>query len=551
MSVQTTAPQRKVTVIPADPKFEKKDIRKQHLRVAPYCRVSTDTEEQLSSYEAQIEYYTEKIAANPEWTMVRLYADEGKTGTSTKKRKEFLKMISDCENGKIDLVITKSVSRFGRNTLDGLQNVRKLKRIGIGVYFEKENVNTLYMDNEMILTFFFSQAQAESESLSGNVKWGHRKNFRDGKVYYQYESFLGYRKGPDGSPEIDEEQAEIVHRIFSRYLMGDSVSKICHDLEADGIKTVRGKDKWSASVVQGMLQNEKYVGDALLQKTYIADLFTHQSRKNMGELPKYYVHDCHPAIIDRATFQKVQEELARRSSKKKTSSKAKTELGKYSGKYALSELLICGECGSPYRRTTYMPKGEKIFVWRCLNRLERGRRVCKHSPTFTEGSIHNAIVSAMNEMFRQQEAKDVLRESIVSALASQEDTLSLPALESRLRAAQEEMSDLLENAFRAGSKRSDFDEKIGSLNRTMAELLVKKAALQGIEQESAEFDLRMVEIDAALAREGGAITEYEDVRVRQLVSNIKVIDKERLLVRFRDGTEIEQRIDTKKGVCEA
>ena len=482
---------------------------------------------------------------------MRLYADEGKTGTSTKKRKEFLKMISDCESGKIDLVITKSVSRFGRNTLDGLQNVRKLKRIGIGVYFEKENVNTLYMDNEMILTFFFSQAQAESESLSGNVKWGHRKNFRDGKVYYQYESFLGYRKGPDGSPEIDEEQAEIVHRIFSRYLMGDSVSKICHDLEGDGIKTVRGKDKWSASVVQGMLQNEKYVGDALLQKTYIADLFTHQSRKNMGELPKYYVHDGHPAIIDRATFQKVQGQLARRSSKKKTSSKAKTELGKYSGKYALSELLICGECGSPYRRTTYMPKGEKIFVWRCLNRLERGRRVCKHSPTFTEGSIHDSIISAMNEMFRQQEAKDVLRESIVSALAGQEDTLSLPALESRLRAAQEEMSDLLQNAFREGSKRSDFDERIGSLNRMMAELLEKKTELQGIEQESAEFDRRMAEIDAALAREGGAITEYEDVRVRQLVSNIKVIDKERLLVRFRDGTEIEQRIEMKKGVCEA
>ena len=219
--------------------------------------------------------------------------------------------------------------------------------------------------------------------------------------------------------------------------------------------------------------------------------------------------------------------------------------------YALSELLICGECGSPYRRTTYMPKGEKIFVWRCLNRLERGRRVCKHSPTFTEGSIHDAIVSAMNEMFRQQEAKDVLRESIVSALAGQEDTLSLPALESQLRAAQEEMSDLLQNAFRAGSKRSDFDERIGSLNRTMSELLEKKAAQQGIEQENAEFDRRMAEIDAALAREGGTITEYEDVRIRQLVSNIKVIDKERLLVRFRDGTEIEQRIEMKKGVCEA
>lgn len=165
------APQkRRITVIPADPQLTEKDIRKKHLRVAPYCRVSTDNEEQLNSYNAQIAYYTEKIAATPEWTMVRLYADEGITGTSMKKRKEFLKMLRDCDKGKIDLVITKSVSRFGRNTLDGLDTVRKLKRKGIGVYFEKENVNTLYMDNEMILTFMMSQAQAESESLSGNVK---------------------------------------------------------------------------------------------------------------------------------------------------------------------------------------------------------------------------------------------------------------------------------------------------------------------------------------------------------------------------------------------
>ena len=278
---------KNVTFMPPDPKFEQKDIRKQHLRVAPYCRVSTDKEEQLSSYEAQIEYYTARIADNPEWTMVRLYADEGKSGTSTKKRKEFNQLIADCEKGKIDLVITKSVSRFGRNTLDGIQYVRKLKRLGIGVYFEKENVNTLYMDNEMILTFFFSQAQSESESLSKIVSWGHRRNFEKGKVYYQYKNFMGYRRGPDGTPEIDEEQAEIVRRIFARYLMGDSVGTICKDLEADGIKTVRGNDKWSISVIQGMLQNEKYIGDALLQKTYVADLFTHQSKKNMGELPKY------------------------------------------------------------------------------------------------------------------------------------------------------------------------------------------------------------------------------------------------------------------------
>ena len=308
------APQRRITVIPANPQLMERDIRKKHLRVAPYCRVSTDSEEQLNSYNAQIAYYTEKIAATPEWTMVRLYADEGISGMSIKGRKEFLRMLRDCDRGKIDLIITKSVSRFGRNTLDGLDTVRKLKRKGIGVYFEKENVNTLYMDNEMILTFMMSQAQAESESLATSVQWGHRKNFRDGKVYYHYASFLGYRKGPDGLPEIDPDEAAIVRRIFSRYLLGQSVRQICRDLMADGVKTAQGSDSWYDSVVRKMLQNEKYIGDALLQKTYTADLFNHERRKNMGELPQYYVHECHPAIIDRDTFQRVQEELARRSS---------------------------------------------------------------------------------------------------------------------------------------------------------------------------------------------------------------------------------------------
>ena len=538
--------QKKVTIIPANPKLEKKDIRSQHLRVAPYCRVSTDKDEQLTSYEAQIEYYTAKIAANPEWTMVRLYADEGITGTSTKKRKQFNKLVTDCEAGKIDLVITKSVSRFGRNTLDGLQYTRKLKRLGIGVYFEKENVNTLHMDNEMILTFFFSQAQAESESLSGNVKWGHRKNFRDGKVYYQYKNFMGYRRGPDGAPEIDEEQAKIVRRIFARYLLGDSVGTIRKGLEADGIKTVRGNDKWSDSVIQGMLQNEKYIGDALLQKTYIADLFSHQSKKNMGELPKYYVHDCHPAIIDRETFRKVQEEMARRSSKKRTSSKAKTQLGKYSGKYALSELLICGECGSPYRRTTYMPHGERVYVWRCLNRMENGKRICKHSPTFAERDLHGVVMSAMNELFSQQVARNIVRDCVTSALAGAQPELSLPALENQLRLVEERQKELLGLAYQDANN-SFYDDELQKILEVKAQLLEMRAEVERTQPATPELDHRIERIESELALDSGAITEYDDTMARQLISNIKVLDRERLLIRFKDGTEVEQIIEKSRG----
>ena len=483
--------QKKVTFIPADPKYEKKDIRSQRLRVAPYCRVSTDSDEQLTSYTAQIEYYTAKIAANPEWTMVRLYADEGITGTSTKKRKQFNKLIADCEAGKIDLVITKSVSRFGRNTLDGLQYTRKLKRLGVGVFFEKENVNTLHMDNEMILTFFFSQAQAESESLSGNVKWGHRKNFRDGKVYFQYKNFLGYRRGANGEPEIDEEEAKVVRRIFARYLVGDSIRQIARGLEADGIKTVRGNEKWSDSVIQGMLQNEKYIGDALLQKTYIADIFSHQSKKNMGELPKYYVHDSHPAIIDRETFRKVQEEIARRAGKKRTSSKAKTELGKYSGKFAFSELLVCGECGSPYRRQTYMPRGEKYYVWRCLNRLENGRRICKQSPTFKECDLQAAVLAAINGRADRQKAKAALRESIAVSLAAEMPRLSLPAIEAQLRAVEARQMELIGFAYSAGASNTAFDLEIERIYETKAQLLLLKAEAERTAQDTTAFDTNL------------------------------------------------------------
>ena len=440
------------------------------------------------------------------------------------------------------MVITKSTTRFARNTLEGIQTVRKLRRLGVGVFFEKENANTLYMDNEMILTFFFSQAQAESESLSKNVSWGHRRNYENGKVYYHYDSFLGYKRGPDGQPEIDEEQAAVVRRIFARYLMGDSVRKICRDLETDGIRTVRGCEKWSDSTVQHMLRNEKYIGDALLQKTYIQDIFTRKSMKNEGQLPKYYVHNCHPAIIDRSTFQKVQEEIARRSSKKKISAKAKTELGKYSGKYALSELLVCGECGSPYRRQTYMPRGEKYHVWRCLNRLENGTRICKHSPTLREEEIHAAVVAAMNGQLDRLRAKDALKQSIYTVLAAAESEMTLPAVESRIRTLQERQIELIGLATAEGARFEDYDEEIGHINEEKLRLLGIRSELETAQQGSAAFNHRMDEIDAALSQDSGMIEKYDDVRTRQLVSYIKVLDKEHLLIRFRDGTEIVQTV---------
>ncbi|WP_195198689.1 recombinase family protein [Faecalispora jeddahensis] len=531
---------RKVTVIPADPKHNQKDIRKQRLRVAPYCRVSTNSEEQLDSYQAQIEYYTEKIAAQQEWTMVDMFADEGKTATSTKKRKDFLRMIKACEKGKVDLIITKSVSRFCRNTLDGLDYVRRLKRMGVGVFFEKENVNTLYMDNEMILTFMMSQAQAESESMSGNIRWGHRKNFKDGKVYFHYAGFLGYRRGENDLPEIDPEEAEIVRRIFSRYLIGHSVAKIIADLEADGIKTARGHKKWNDGVIRGMLRNEKYMGDALLQKTYIADLFTRQTKKNTGELPQYYVENSHPAIIDRLTFQRVQEEMARRSSLKKVSAAAKTELAKYSGKYVLTELLSCGNCGSPYRRVTWTrPEGRKI-VWRCINRLENGKKFCKDAPTLEESRIHTAVISAMNEMFSQKSLKAILQDSIRTALLPENGETSLAAIDSRLSQLREQQYRILQLAAAVGADSTQYDEELKKVSMEFSALVAKRSELEKNRQDTEQADERAEQLAAELEAVDTGITTFDEVTVRQLISAITVLGEEKLLIRFKDGTELEQ-----------
>lgn len=337
--------ERRVRVIPAtQPQESRHAARGGRRRVAAYCRVSTDSEEQLNSYAAQKAYYTQKIEESPDWEMAGVFADEGITGTSLKKRKEFNKMIAACKRGRIDMIITKSLSRFARNTVDYLETVRMLKANGIGVIFEKENINTLTESSEFLITLFSGFAQAESESLSKNVIWGKKKSMAKGNVPFQYKKLLGYRRGEDDKPEIVPEEAETVRRIYRLYLDGLSLGQIQETLNADHVPTAKGVRAWSHQVIQNILTNEKYIGDALLQKTYVTDCISKRVKKNQGERPMYYVENHHPAIIPRAQFNRVREEMTRRASKRKVMQKTgKTEQGKYSAKYALSELLVCGE----------------------------------------------------------------------------------------------------------------------------------------------------------------------------------------------------------------
>lgn len=529
-----------VRIIPPKPEFSGEnriDIRSK--RVAAYCRVSTDKEQQEHSFETQKEMYTEMIMMKPNWQMAGIYADEGITGTIAKKRPDFMRMIEDCRKGKIDLIITKSVSRFSRNNLDCLLYVRELKEMGIPIIFEKEGVNTLQVSSELLITLFSGLSQAESESISMNVKIGKRQSLKNGNVPFSYKSFLGYRKGADGKPEIDEEQAVIIRRIFAEYLAGKSLLDIAKGLTADEIPTARGKTNWSSARVQSILTNEKYKGDALLQKTYVVDCISKKSKKNKGELSMYYVENNHPAIIERAVFDRVQEEISRRNSKKKVKQVGtKTELGKYSGKYALSEILYCGNCGTPYRRCTWSKNGKKKIVWRCISRLDYGTKYCKDSPSVEESILHNAITKAITQK-AQMENADIGRICRhIKMYQHSQDTSSILAKQERLKAIQEHINQLTDMDSEA-AQNGDFDTEFENL---YAEMYAIKDELDEIERHKSKIKTGTDSIEEMTAVMNGLKNhpvEYNDLVVRQLIECIKVISKDILHIYFKDGTKIE------------
>ena len=361
-------------------------------RVAAYARVSTDEEEQLTSYQNQMEYYTRYIQAIPDWEFVGMYSDEGISGLNTKKREGFRQMVEDAMNGKIDLILTKSISRFARNTVDSLVTIRQLKANGVEIYFEKENIYTFDSKGELMITIMSSIAQEESRSISENVTWSLRKNMEKGKVTMAYSQFLGYRKGPDGKPEIVPEEAEVVRRIYSLYLKGCTVREICRILKEDGIPTPRGKNcNWSVSTAVSILRNEKYKGDALLQKVYTSDFLNKKSKKNNGELRQFYVKDSHPAIIDEATFDLVQEEMARRGK----------EAGR-GGTSPLSRKVFCGECGHLYGpKLWHADSSRRIYVWRCTHKYAKEPN-CS-TPNVREEDLKTAFVIALNRILESKE----------------------------------------------------------------------------------------------------------------------------------------------------
>lgn len=536
-------PKKTITIIEPKRSYVVDKEKYHQKRVAAYCRVSTDSKEQLTSYETQKKVYTEMIAKNPEWSFAGLYADKGISGTIADKRPEFKQMIKDCLAGKIDYIIVKSVSRFARNTVECLEFVRMLKARGIGVYFEEQHIDTLQNESELYLVIYAGFAQSESESISKNITWSFRKNFQEGKGVFMYKRMLGYRKGQNGEPEIVPEEAPIVQRIFEMYLSGMTPQIISDTLREEKVK-VDGKNlNFGKSMIMSILQNEKYCGDCILQKTVTVDCISKTRKKNEGEAPMYYVQNSHPAIISRATYNRAQEELARRKAVTPKSTKnAIGAIGKYS-KYALTEVLICAECGTRYKRVTWSRNGEKRVVWRCVNRLDNGTKYCKNSPTIYEDALKEAIVRAINR-FNDENRHTYLalmKATIGEAIGLSGTSDEVDLLERQIEGLNNKMLEIVNQSIQSGSDIETHEDEFREISEQIEGLKKRIAAMQESASNDESREERLAEIQNIIEQREQNKTEYDDSIVRQMVECIKVY-KDKIEVIFGGGYAIEEPI---------
>ena len=517
-----------VKIIPAKPHTGKtgSSVReKPRLRVAAYCRVSTDTEEQATSYETQVEHYTEYISKNPEWALAGIYADDGISGTNTKNRPEFNRMMDDCGAGRIDMIITKSISRFARNTLDCLKYIRKLKAQNIPVYFEKESINTLDAKGEVLLTIMASLAQQESQSMSENIKLGLQYRYQQGKVQVNHNRFLGYTKDENGNLVIDPEQAEIVKRIYREYLEGSSMDKIAAGLMADGILTGAGKEKWHTSTINKILRNEKYMGDALLQKTYTTDFLTKKRIKNNGTVPQYYVEGDHEAIIPKDIFMQVQAELVRRRVVHVSPTGKKRS---FSCNHCFAQMVFCGDCGELYRRVHWNNHGCKSIVWRCISRLEPGSADTNcTNRTVNELLLQDVTINAINQILTERGTfLKQLQANIAKAVVSA-DTLSPDGIQARLEELQKEL-------IKKANNKQDYDAIADEIFR-----LREQREQSEVDSHHREETMnRIKELQDFISEQETDITEFDEALVKKLIEKITVFN-DHFTVEFKSGLAIE------------
>lgn len=522
---------KKVEMIPATRNFLEKD-RKVIKNVGAYCRVSTDTEEQQGSYNSQVNYYTEKIKSTPGWRFVKVYGDEGISGTNADNRPGFQEMMQDCENGKLDLIITKSISRFSRNVTVTLEVARKLRDKDIGIFFEKENLNTLHYTSESLLAIFSSLAQAESESMSENIKMGREFKYKNGECCYNMGKVFGFNQDSDGIVTINEEQAVVVKHMYEGYLNGMSIGGIIKDLQERKIPSPTGKEKWSPGTVERILSSEKYKGDFLTRKTFTVDPISKKKKKNTGQVSQYLITNHHPAIIEPEMFDMVQSEMARRGCIKKNDKKK--HYGKYSGKFPFNNLIICGDCGAKYRRTMWVEKnGDKRHVWRCVNRIQDGKKAhCRHSVSINDIYLTKKTVEAINIIYKSRSrVKDILKCSIASLMGDTEQPMI-----TKNTARLEELSDLMRDAIfknATGEMTPKELEKICYEVKTESEKLRKENEEHEMtrKMKSAESS-KLKQIFKAVDGMAEELTEIDNTLVRNIIEKMEVISEDKLTIWF-------------------
>ncbi len=500
-------------------------------RVAAYARVSTDKEEQESSFDAQVSYYTQKIQANPQWVFVEVYADEGITGTSMKKRDGFNRMIDDALAGKIDLILTKSVSRFARNTVDSLTTVRKLKDKGVEVYFEKENIYTLDSKGELLITIMSSLAQEEARSISENTAWGRRKQFADGKYSLAYSTFLGYDKGPNGELVINEEEAPIIRRIYDEYLAGLSPYMIAKKLTADGIETPAHKTVWQPSTVQSILTNEKYYGAATLQKTVVVDFLSKKVRPNRGELPSYYITEDHEAIIAPVKFRMVQEEMERR---KKAGRKAQ-------GVSVFSGRIVCGDCGGFYGRKIWHSNTENAsWHWHCNNKFMK-RKYCT-TPTLKEENLQETFVEVFNGLIRR---KKEIEDNYLICLDAITDTTEYERQMEELDKEATEVQTLIRSLLIEYGRSADSNNIAAQYEEYERRLDAIARLREDLDMKIASCSLKRTQITAflmELKKHEHPLSEFDPLVWQATVNHARVDHDCNITFCFRDGSEVKTKI---------
>ena len=519
----------KVTTIPATiARFTAAPINeKKKRRTAAYARVSTDSDEQLTSYEAQVDYYTNYIKGRDDWEFVSVYTDEGITGCNTKHREGFKRMVADALTGRIDLIVTKSVSRFARNTVDSLTTVRQLKEKGVEIYFEKENIWTLDSKGELLITIMSSLAQEESRSISENCTWGQRKRFADGKVTVPFKRFLGYDRGPDGNLVLNPTEAVTVRRIYSMFLQGMSPYGIAVKLTEDGIKSPGGKDKWNAGAVHSILTNEKYKGDALLQKSYTVDFLTKKKKVNEGEIPQYYVEGNHEAIISPDVFEQVQRELERR----------KADRGRHSCVHLFSGKIKCGQCGEWYGSKVWHSNSKyRRVIWQCNHKFD-GNEKC-NTPNLTEDEIKAMFITSVNKLITQ---KDSIITALTASLDTAFDTTDLKAEQAELESEIAVVSDLIEKCIYENAHvaldQTEYQKRYDGLT---ARFDTAKARYEVLDEAIRSKQSRRAKIEAFLEALAKAelVDKFETTLWCGLVDYVTVHSKDDVRFAFKNGQEI-------------